>query len=162
MSPQATRFPFGPDGLNVHGSAILLGPGAVLVRGPARAGKSSLCLLALQRGREAGLEAGLVSDDRVLIAPGDGEALRLGAPEAIEGLIEVSGAGLLRLPVVRDAPLRLLVDLLPAGEIERLPQEPFETLLGRRVRRIALARREAAFGAGLLVALAANGYALSP
>ena len=54
------------------------------------------------------------------------------APDAIAGMIEVRGVGIVRVDAVAEAPLALIVDLLPSGEIERLPEPRFEDGAGRR------------------------------
>jgi len=104
----------------VHASAVLAGPRAILIRGPAGAGKSRLAL-ALIQAAECGLIAfaRLVGDDRIELAASHGRLLAR-PPPALAGLIEVRGLGIRRLEHEPVAVVGLVVDLAIA-EAERLP-----------------------------------------
>jgi len=105
---------------NVHASAVLAGPRAVLIRGPAGAGKSRLAL-ALIRAAECRLItfARLVGDDRIELTAAHGRLLAR-APRALAGLLEVRGLGIRRLDYEPVAVVGLVVDLAtPAAK--RLP-----------------------------------------
>jgi HPr kinase/phosphorylase len=80
----------------------------VLLMGPPGSGKSDLVLRLLSQGFD------LVADDRVNIADGIASA-----PEALAGMLEVRGLGVMHLPHRQQAALALVVALgaLP----ERLP-----------------------------------------
>lgn len=112
----------------------------MLILGPPGAGKSELVLRLLHRGWD------LVADDQVEIAPGEADSLSAAPPAALRGMLEVRGVGIFRdLPVAAPARLRLVVDLLPPGEVPpRLPQPGRFEALGRFLPRLALAGREAA------------------
>jgi HPr kinase/phosphorylase len=105
----------------VHASAVLAGARAVLIRGPSASGKSRLALELIQAA-EAGLLrfARLVGDDRLHLEAAGGRLLVRPA-EALAGLIEVRGAGLMRMPYEPVAVVGLVVDLA-AADTERLPQ----------------------------------------
>jgi HPr kinase/phosphorylase len=105
----------------VHASAVLAGPRAILIRGPAGAGKSRLAL-ALIQAAECGLIAfaRLVGDDRIELTAAHGRLLAR-APPALAGLIEVRGLGLRRLEHEPVAVIGLVVDL-EIPEAERLPR----------------------------------------
>ena len=94
--------------MQLHASCAALDGAGVLLIGPPGSGKSDLLLRLLDRG------FGLVADDRVDIE--DGVAC---APDALAGLIEVRGVGIMRLPFLRRAPLALVVAM---GRGERLPE----------------------------------------
>jgi HPr kinase/phosphorylase len=104
----------------VHASAVLAGPRAILIRGPAGAGKSRLAL-ALIQAAECGLItfARLVGDDRIELAATHGRLLAR-PPQALAGLIEVRGLGIRRLDYEPVAVVGLVVDLA-IPEAERLP-----------------------------------------
>jgi HPr kinase/phosphorylase len=104
----------------VHASAVLAGSRAVLIRGPAGAGKSRLAL-ALIRAADCGLVtfARLVGDDRIELSAAHGRLLAR-APPALAGLIEVRGLGIRRLDYEPVAVIGLVVDLA-VDEAERLP-----------------------------------------
>ena len=88
----------------IHVSSVAIAGRAVLIAGRSGAGKSDLALRLIDRG------AVLVSDDYTLVRRVKGR-LFASAPETIAGKIEVRGVGILELPVERDVPVALLVDL---------------------------------------------------
>lgn len=110
------------NSLNIHASCIQLGAcgaafgapesAGVLILGKSGAGKSTTVLQCLGRG------AHLVSDDRCDVCWRDG-GLWAAPPATLAGLIEVRGAGILRLPYVPEARIVLVVSL-EAGA--RLPE----------------------------------------
>ena len=104
----------------VHASAVLAGASAVLIRGPAAAGKSRLAL-AVIRAADSGLIdfARLVGDDRVRLTAAHGRLLVRPA-HSLAGLIEVRGLGIRRLDYEPVAVVGLVVDLAVPGA-ERLP-----------------------------------------
>jgi hypothetical protein len=104
----------------IHASAVLVGARAVLIRGPAGAGKSRLAL-ALIDAAAAGLLsfARLVGDDRVRLDAQHGRLLVRPAPQ-LAGLIEVRALGIRALPHEDVAAVGLVVDLA-ADDAERLP-----------------------------------------
>lgn len=141
----------------VHASAVLTGARAVLIRGPAGSGKSGLAM-ALIAGAQTGLLrfARLVADDRVLLEAHHGRLLAR-PPAALAGLIEVRGVGIAKLgrpQLAARVPLGLLVDLVAPEKVERLPEPAEETILGIRLRVLALAPFEASTVTKLHLALA--------
>jgi HPr kinase/phosphorylase len=84
------------------------GDDAILLLGPAGAGKSDLLLRLIDRG------FALVADDQVLVENGLARA-----PKALAGLLEVRGLGIFRLPYLPQARLRLVIQL--GVQPERLP-----------------------------------------
>lgn len=141
----------------VHGTCVALGRTAALLRGPSGAGKSDLALrfLFLARRRPAALEPPiLVADDQVLLVRNGGRLLTK-APDAIRGKMEVRGVGIIEVKSLVEADLALVVDLVPAQAIERLPEGGETTqLLGVAVPRIALFPWEASAPIKLAIALA--------
>jgi HPr kinase/phosphorylase len=121
----------------VHASAVLAGARAVLIRGPAGAGKSRL-VLALIRAAETGSLrfARLVGDDRVHLEACH-ERLLVRPAASLAGLVEVRGVGIVRLDHEPVAVVGLVVDLA-AGDAERLPAEPETEVCGVRLRRLAV------------------------
>lgn len=126
----------------VHATAVAIEGEALLLRGPSGAGKSDLALRLLEGG------ARLVADDQSEVSR-RGDRLWVRPPAALAGLIEVRGLGILRLEALAEAPLALVVDLVPPEAVERLPQAAVENLLGVAVRRLALAPFEASAAAKL-------------
>ena len=102
----------------IHASAVLTGAHALLIRGPSGSGKSALAY-ALIRAAEIGGFARLVGDDRVHVEAANGRVLVRPA-EMLQGLIEIRGLGIRRLPFEPVAVVGLVVDL-GAAEAARLP-----------------------------------------
>ena len=94
----------------VHAACVeWLGAG-ILIRGKSGAGKSDLALRLIDAG------AALVADDQVLLENGIASA-----PARLQGLLEVRGFGIVKLPFAETTTIALTVDLCSADEIERLP-----------------------------------------
>ncbi|HEY3640141.1 MAG TPA: HPr kinase/phosphatase C-terminal domain-containing protein [Xanthobacteraceae bacterium] len=110
----------GGKAATVHAAAVLAGPRAILIRGPAGAGKSRLALALIQAAQCRLITfARLVGDDRIELAAAHGRLLAR-APRALAGLLEVRGLGIRRLDYEPVAVVGLVVDLAtPAAE--RLP-----------------------------------------
>jgi HPr kinase/phosphorylase len=128
------------DSPTIHASAVLVGARALLIRGPAGAGKSRL-VLALLEAAAAGLLpfARLVADDRTHIDAVHGRLL-VRAPVSLHGLIEVRGVGLRRMPFEPVAVVGQVVDLA-APDADRLPAPEAETAMiaGLPLARLAVA-----------------------
>jgi len=104
----------------IHASAVLVGARAVLIRGAAGSGKSRLALALIEAGETGTLPfTRLVGDDRVHVEAAHGRALVRPAA-ALEGLIEVRGLGIRRVPFEPLAAVGLIIDL-GAADAERLP-----------------------------------------
>ncbi len=110
----------------IHATALAIGPRALLIRGPSGSGKSALALQMMALG------AGLIADDRTCIeASPDGPPMA-SAPEAIRGMIEARGIGLLAADPAPAAPIAAVVDLATV-ETERLPDPRHTDISGHRV-----------------------------
>jgi HPr kinase/phosphorylase len=138
----------------VHATSVAMKAGrhwsAVLLRGPAGSGKSDLALRLLEDG------ARLIADDQTHLAK-KGHALIASPPPVLAGMIEVRGLGIVKLPRARlmaAAPLALLVDLVRAEEVERMPEPAHETVQDVELPRLAVAPFEASAVAKLRLALA--------
>jgi HPr kinase/phosphorylase len=104
----------------IHGSAVLVGARAVLIRGPSGCGKSRLALSLLQAAGAGHIAfARLVADDRIHVAAHNGRLLVRPAAR-LAGLLEVRGLGIRRLPYEPVAVAGLVVDL-EAESAVRLP-----------------------------------------
>ncbi|WP_419798747.1 MAG: HPr kinase/phosphorylase [Terasakiella sp.] len=99
----------------IHATAIAIDEQGILLRGPSGSGKSDLALRLIEQG------ARLVSDDRVELIKKGNEMIAF-APATIKDLFEVRHLGILKLQSLESAPLRLVVDLCPAEELERMPE----------------------------------------
>ncbi|MCQ8239440.1 HPr kinase/phosphorylase [Rhizosaccharibacter radicis] len=100
-----------PDGvIQLHASCAARDGSGILLLGAPGAGKSDLLLRLIDRGFT------LVSDDRTWVA--DGVAW---PPPALEGLLEVRGLGVLRLPWRATAMVRLVIALDEASGAVLVP-----------------------------------------
>lgn len=111
----------------IHASAVAAGPDGrgVLIVGASGRGKSALALNLMALG------ACLVGDDRIHLRR-EGDRIILFPHEALRGMIEARGIGLLRAVIRPSAPLALIVDL-DSVETARLPPKRSRRVLGLRI-----------------------------
>jgi serine kinase of HPr protein (carbohydrate metabolism regulator) len=129
----------------VHATCVDIEGTGVLIRGPSGSGKSDLALRLIDGG------ARLVADDRAVLTL-DGDRVMVTAPPEIAGLFEVRGQGVRRLPCIEGAALGLVVDLVPAGDVERLPEAVHCKILGVPLALLRLAPFEASAAAKVRLA----------
>jgi len=115
----------------LHAGLIALRVGGrwkgALIQGPSGIGKSDLALRALEEGFR------LVADDRVVVFLSGGTLFGR-APDALRGLVEIRGLGVVRHTPLAVAPIVLSVRCKPGPDtIERLPDLCSECLLERDV-----------------------------
>jgi serine kinase of HPr protein (carbohydrate metabolism regulator) len=126
---------------HVHGTGLVLDGVGVLLRGPSGAGKSLLTLSLIEIWLGKGLEALLVSDDRVDLTA-DASGVVMNAPPLLTGLIELRGRGIVHRPSCASARLHLVVDLVPAYE-RMLEEDALSTyILGHRLARAPVPHAE--------------------
>ena len=107
----------------IHATCVVIKGQGVLLRGAPGSGKSDLALRLIEDG------AGLVADDYTEVFK-DGDELVGRAPDTIEGLLELRGIGIVRMPFAGDAAIRAIIDLVPLADIDRLPDSETETVQG--------------------------------
>jgi HPr kinase/phosphorylase len=105
----------------LHATAVSVEGKAVLIIGASGSGKSSLALEMMARG------AILVADDQVILTESDSGVV-LSCPDALRGMIEARGVGLLHATHRSLVVLTLVVDM-DQMESERLPQHRSITYL---------------------------------
>ncbi len=130
----------------IHASAVAVDGKGVLLLGSSGAGKSDLALRLIDEG------AVLIADDRVDVAVADAN-VSLSPPEALAGLLEVRGIGIVRRPHETKVSLSLVVDLVKPEDVERLPERLTAAFMGVTVRRIALDPFQASAPAKIRLAL---------
>jgi len=107
----------------IHATCIEINGTGILLRGPSGAGKSDFALRLIDDG------AVLVADDRVdLVA--ESEKLIASSPANIRGLLEVYGIGIVRQPSLERTTVGLVMDMVPARQVERLPSRQYVALCG--------------------------------
>jgi hypothetical protein len=124
-----------PSSETVHASCVLIDGAGVLLYGLSGTGKSDLALRLIDRGAQ------LVSDDYTLVQR-VGDRLLASAPATIAGRIEVRGLGVIDMPHVQDAYVRLLIAL--DEPVPRMPEAapPERWIAGVAVPVVALAALE--------------------
>ncbi len=137
--------------MNLHATCIAMDGYGILLRGPSGSGKSDLALRMIDQYTNVIL----VADDRVDVAA-QRDAVYASVPASIAGKLEVRGIGIVEMPHAPRVKLVLLVDLVDAGCIPRMPEPAFEEILGVRLPRIALAPFAASAPAKLRQALRAE------
>lgn len=109
----------------LHASCVVLERRGLLILGAAGTGKSALALGLMALG------AALVSDDRTHVRR-RGDRVYARAPEAIAGLIEARGLGILRAEAVAEVRVSAVMEL-DRRDLERLPPPRTIALLGCEV-----------------------------
>ena len=109
----------------LHASTIALNGNAVVITGASGSGKSALALRLLAYGAE------LIADDRTEVWLEQGRVMA-DAPQAIRGLIEARGVGILKAQAAGPMPVSLVVDM-DQVERDRLPPLRETLLLDHRV-----------------------------
>lgn len=101
---------------------VALNGAGVLLRGPSGSGKSDLALRLLADGWT------LIADDRVILTVA-GTRLVARGPDALRGMLEVRGIGIVRLTTgewASAADVQLVVDLVAsADDVPRMPEPQF-------------------------------------
>jgi serine kinase of HPr protein (carbohydrate metabolism regulator) len=107
----------------LHGTAVECNGGGYLLIGPSGSGKSDLALRLIHQG------ASLIADDYVDIQQGQ-EALYLQPPSSLQGILEVRGLGLIRLPFKENIQLKAVIQLQSQESFMRFPERAhFDKLL---------------------------------
>lgn len=109
----------------LHATTVAFDGKGVMLTGASGSGKSSLALQLMAIGAQ------LVADDQTLIDQDDGQIVAR-CPDALAGMIEARGIGLLHAPHVPKAVLSLVVDM-DQTETSRLPDHRIITLLGQEL-----------------------------
>jgi serine kinase of HPr protein (carbohydrate metabolism regulator) len=133
----------------VHGTCIEIDGLGVLLRAPSGGGKSDLALRLIDDG------AHLVADDQVELTARAGRLVAT-APLRISGRMEVRGLGIVEVPSVGTATVGLIVDLVEAGDVPRLPRRRDQELAGITLPSLALAPFEASAAAKVRLAVRAE------
>ena len=132
----------------IHATCVAIQGEGILLLGPSASGKSDLALRLISAG------ARLVADDRVDLRLGTDGRVRASAPEALSGMIEARGLGILAMPALASAPLALACELIGADAVERLPARRTRSFLGQAVAAVEIAPFEVSAVTKVQLALA--------
>lgn len=128
-----------------HANALVLNGVGIMIRGASGSGKSRLtyalldtagCSPTQNAGPKTDADTALIGDDYIMLEVGQ-RLLASPAPN-LAGRIEVRGMGILDLPWREKMPLHLVVDLLPVGDVERLPETRKIALSGHQFDHVAV------------------------
>jgi HPr kinase/phosphorylase len=133
----------------LHAGCVALSGVGVVLLGPSGSGKSDLALRLIDAGGR------LVADDR-LVVERHGDRLIGRPPEALAGLIEVRGLGIMRVEHCPFAPLGLVVGLEETAPCPRLPERMTQDLLGVALPYVSLDPRAPSTCAKIKLALRAE------
>lgn len=111
---------------NIHASAFVFSRYGVLVRGPSGAGKSLLVQAAIERAKMLGHFAGWIADDR-LNAFKVGRALVVEPAPTLAGRAELRFFGIMQHDYMAAARVDLVVDIVAADRLERMPENEAHT-----------------------------------
>ncbi len=120
----------------LHATCVEMNQKAVLLIGKPGAGKSDTALRLIELG---GI---LVADDQVDLQINDG-VLTARPPAAIEGLLEIRGVGIVSMPFCNASPVQLVVELVQAEQVDRLPEPQFYEIAGHMIPLLKLCAFEA-------------------
>ena len=122
--------------VTLHAGCVVVGEAGVLLRGPSGIGKSTLARRLVAAEAAARRFGAHVADDRVMLRARAGRLLARPHP-AIAGRLEVGGCGIAAVRHLREAVIRLVVDLV-ASAPARLTEaaETEAELLGIRLPRL--------------------------
>lgn len=113
---------------NIHATTVAFEKKGILIIGRSGAGKSDLALRLIMNKN-----AVLVADDRTDVENVDG-IIKVSCPKNIQGKLEVRGIGIVELPFLSSAELKLVVQLVSDNEeIERLPLPEYKEILGVKI-----------------------------
>ncbi|MDO3443221.1 HPr kinase/phosphorylase [Agrobacterium sp. V1] len=107
---------------NLHATAITVQNTGILFTGPSGSGKSELAFSFLTEAERCGLPAALIADDQIFVYR-DGEDIIAERPQAIAGLLELRGSGIVSRSSVASAPLHFAVTTVLSPENPRLPED---------------------------------------
>jgi serine kinase of HPr protein (carbohydrate metabolism regulator) len=133
----------------LHASCVQVGGIGVVLLGASGSGKSDLALRLIDAGGR------LVADDRLEVER-IADGLIGHAPEALGGLIEVRGLGIVRIDHCASSPLGLVVELDGAGPWPRLPERTTYELMGIALPHVRLDPRAPSACAKIRLALRAE------
>ena len=133
--------------MKVHGTSVSIDGDGILFRGPPGSGKSDLALRMINYGAQ------LVSDDQVCLTRRN-DNIFMSSPPTIRNSMEVRGIGIVNTVAQKEAPLILVLNMLPNNAASRMPIWQLCTFLDVKVPAVEFAPFE--ISAHLKVKLAIN------
>lgn len=132
----------------IHASFVLWRNKGILFKGKSGSGKSELSLKFIENKG-----AVLVADDVVLLETRKNRLFGR-SPENIQGLLEIRNVGISRYEFIAEAEADLVVNLVETKQnLERLPKNKFENILGVEIPAIDLYAEDATILEKIIVKL---------
>ncbi len=117
---------------NRHCTVVSINGFGILIEGQSGSGKTSLALGLLERAEARSLPATFVTDDQAFLESRSGKLIAK-APDEIAGKVEIRGFGILNMPHSDEAPIHLVVKLVPDDTIKRMPDRKTTSLCGMEI-----------------------------
>ena len=133
--------------MKIHGTSVSIDGDGVIFRGPPGSGKSDLALRMINFGAQ------LISDDQVCLTRRN-DNIFMSSPSTIRKSMEVRGIGIVNTIAQKEAPLILVLNMLPNNAANRMPIWQLCTFLDIKVPAVEFAPFE--ISAHLKVKLAIN------
>ena len=121
----------------LHASAVAIDGQGVILLGPSGSGKSSLAARLIEA------YDALIGDDRLKLSR-QGEQILARPHEALRGLIEMRGLGLVLRPYIEEATLSLAVALVAREVVPRMAAADYFSHAGARIARLHLHAHDSA------------------
>jgi HPr kinase/phosphorylase len=142
--------------VNHHATSLVLGRFGVLIEGPAGSGKTSLALELLRQSSIEARFAALIADDQTWLEARHGRLIAC-CPPVIAGQAEVRGYGIIGVKHCEKAVIDLVVRLVAADAIQRMPEAQKVSFHGITLPMILAPQRDVQRGSSLIRAVFAQG-----
>lgn len=132
----------------IHATLVKLDGKGILLIGKSGSGKSDLALRLIENKK-----ASLVADDIVDIVLQNGKLFG-SVPQNLAGLLEVRNIGIIKYPYIESSSVDMLVNLTESSEeIERMPSNTKDVILGLEINKIDLYAKESSAADKVVAAL---------
>ena len=125
------------DNPSLHGNCLLVNEIGVLILGEPASGKTGLAFSMINSGRGT-----LVADDQVIIERVH-KILMAQPPEALQGLMQIHGIGIVTFDYLAPVPLHLIVELVRHAEVPLVPEKSEKEIQGLSLPLLKLAGDDA-------------------
>ena len=135
--PDETLMKNQQDTSSLHGNCLWVNETGVLILGNSACGKTGLTLAMINSGRGT-----LVADDRVIINRLH-KILMARPPEALQGIMQIHGIGIVEFDYMAPVPLHLIIELVPREDVPLIAEKSEKEIEGLSLPLLRLAGHEA-------------------
>lgn len=125
------------DTSSLHGNCLWVNETGVLILGNAASGKTGLTLAMINSGRGT-----LVADDQVIINRAH-KILMARPPDALQGMMQIHGIGIVDFDYMAPVPLHLIIQLVPHEDVPLIAEKSEKEIEGLSLPLLRLAGHEA-------------------